>query len=423
MVLVRGLSKENFGVWALYLTIITLFEMVKQGLLRNPTIKFLGLAEYTEKRREVQSSALVMNIAFSILAIGIFSLGGGLIAHLLKSADLAPLLLLSVLFVVLLVPYNHYEVLLQAHYLFNKIFWAYFVRQGIFFTGILVLYFFFPERFTLVNLVILQIIALLAGAIILYKATAAYRLRGFHHDVAIMRRMFHFGKYIFGTNLFSSIARSFDHFVTASMLASAQGKVYVSYYNTVTRINNMIDVPSLAAADVLFPKNVQTLETDGLGKVKYYFERMMGTIMALIVPLSLFIFVFPKFIIYVLAGPTYYDAVPILQLTILFSLVRPLSYQFGSTLDAIGRPQANFYVNLCLMLFNLGATYTGLSLFGGIGAAYATVVFHVVSYIVMVGILKKYIHLEVKNIFRYMIQSYKDVFGFARKKLARTSGS
>ncbi len=59
----------------------------------------------------------------------------------------------------------------------------------------------------------------------------------------------------------------------------------------------MIDVPSLAAADVLFPKNVETLETDGLGKVKYYLERMMGTILALIVPLSLIIFLFPKLII------------------------------------------------------------------------------------------------------------------------------
>jgi O-antigen/teichoic acid export membrane protein len=142
-----------------------------------------------------------------------------------------------------------------------------------------------------------------------------------------------------------------------------------------------------------------------------------------VVPLSLFIFIFPKFIIYVLAGPKYYDAIPILQLTILFSLVRPLSYQFGSTLDAIGKPQANFYVNLCLMIFNLGATYLGLRYFDGMGAAYATVAFCIVSYIVMVAMLKKHIHLEVKNMFRYMIQFYKDMLGFARKKLAKTSGS
>lgn len=426
MVLVRGFSRqpqgvEINGVWAMYVTILALFEAIKQGLLRNPTIKFLGLTEYADKKKEVQSSSLVINVVCSLLAILLFTVGGAWLSHLVKMPDLIPMLAWSALFVLLLIPYNHYEVLLQAHYQFPKIFWAYFVRQGIFFVGVILLSFVFPEHLSLVNLVLLQIGALLAGVLILFQATASYRLKGFHYDTKIMRGMFHFGKYIFGTNLFSNMARTFDHFVTASLLSPAEGKHFVSYYNIVGRVNNMIDVPSLAAADVLFPKNVETLETDGLGKVKYYFERMMGTILALIVPLSLFIFLFPKLIVLVLAGSDYEKAAPILQLTILFSLVRPLGFQFGSTLDAIGKPQANFYVSVGLTLFNLVATIVGLYLFKGIGAAYATVIFQVVSGMVMIVILKKYVHVEVRNIGKYMIQSYKDLFGFARKKLMKTS--
>jgi O-antigen/teichoic acid export membrane protein len=428
MILVRGFSRqpqgvETNGVWAMYLTILALFETIKQGLLRNPTIKFLGLSEFANKKKEVQSSSLVINISCSLLVILLFTIGGAWLSHVLKMTDLVPMLTWSVVFVVLLIPYNHYEVLLQAHYQFSRIFWAYFVRQAIFFIGVILLSFVFPEYLSLINLVLLQIVALLAGVTILFRATASYRLRGFHFDSQVMRKMFHFGKYIFGTNLFSNMARTFDHFVTASLLSPAVGKQYVSYYNIVARINNMIDVPSLAAADVLFPKNVETLETDGLGKVKYYFERMMGTILALIVPLSLFIFAFPRLIIYVLAGPDYMQAAPILQLTILFSLVRPLGFQFGSTLDAIGKPQANFYVSVCLTLFNLVATYAGLYWFEGMGAAYATVAFNIVSGIVLIAILKKYVHVEVRNIFKYMIQAYKDLFSFARKKLIKTSGS
>jgi len=428
MVLVRGFSKqphgvETNGVWAMYLTIMALFETIKQGLLRNPTIKFLGLTEYADKKKQVQSSALVINIACSILAILLFTAGGTWLSHVFKMPDLIDMLAWSALFVVFLIPYNHYEILLQAHYQFSKIFWAYFIRQGIFFTGVILLSFVFHEYLTLRNLVLLQIGALLAGTCVLYGATSPYRLRGFHYDTHIMRRMFHFGKYIFGTNLFSNLARTFDHFVTASLLSPAMGAKYVSYYNIVGRINNMIDVPSLAAADVLFPKNVETLETDGLGKVKYYLERMMGTILALIVPLSLFIFLFPKLIIYILAGSDYQEAVPILQLTIMFSLVRPLGFQFGSTMDAIGKPQANFYVSVCLMLFNLGATYAGLYFFDGMGAAYATVAFNIVSAFVLLAILKKYVKVEVRNIGKYMLQAYKDLFGFARKKLIKPSGS
>jgi O-antigen/teichoic acid export membrane protein len=65
----------------------------------------------------------------------------------------------------------------------------------------------------------------------------------------------------------------------------------------------MVDVPSLAAADVLYPKNVEALENEGMEKVKYYFEQVTGTIIAFIVPLSLIIFFFPKLIIYIIAGP------------------------------------------------------------------------------------------------------------------------
>lgn len=427
MILVRGFGKqdhgvETYGVWAIYLTTLSLFETIKQGLLRNPTIKFLGSAEYADKKKEVQSSALILNVFCSILAILLFTVGGGFLAGILKSVELIPMLTWSVLFVVLLIPYNHYEVLLQAHYQFPQIFWAYFVRQGIFFVGVILLSFVWPAYLSLVNLVLLQIGALFVGTVILFFATAPYRLKGFHYDSKTMRAMFHFGKYIFGTNVFSNIARSFDHYITASLLAPEVGKRYVSYYNTVGRINNMVDVPSLAAADVLFPKNVESVETDGLVKVKYYFERMTGTIMAIIVPISLVIFIFPKLIITILA-PTLMDAVPILQLTILFSLVRPLGFQFGNTLDAIGKPQINFYVSVCLMLVNLGTTSFGLYKFGGPGAAYGTIVYNVISAIVILAVLKKYVHIEVKNIWVYMLQAYRDLFGFARKKLLKTSGS
>ena len=415
MVLVRGLeNEETYGIWALYLTIITIFESVKQGLLRNPTIKFLSLPEYQDKKGKVQSASLSINVLFSIFCMLIVILFNDVIAGWLKAPPLQPLLWYSFIFILLLIPFNHCEIILQANFRFSGLFWSYFIRQGFFFTGILILYFFFPGYFTLMNLLILQILALLLGVITLIIMSLPYLMKRFRYDGTIVKKLFHFGKFIFGTNLFSNISRSLDHFLTASLLG-ARGIQYVAYYNTVARINNMIDVPSLAAADVLFPKNVETLEKEGLQKVKYYFERMVGTILALIIPFSLFIFIFPELIIYVLATSEYYGAVPILQLTILFSLVRPLSYQFGSTLDAIGKPHINFWANVFFMAFNLALTYVFLKQYGGMGAAYATVINYIITFFIMIAILKKYIHVELLNILRYIFQSYKDVFRTIRR--------
>ena len=419
MVLVRGFSKEHNAVWALYLTILSLFETIKQGMLRNPTIKFLNMQEYSTKKVAVQSAALMINIIFSLIALIALLGGSAVIAQWLKSPELLPLLLWSTIFVLLLIPFNHFEITLQSRYKFPQIFWAYFVRQGMFFTGIVVLYFFFHTQFTLFNLLILQLVSLFVGTCILYYATKDLLLRRFQLEWPLVNRMFQFGKYIFGTNLFSNLARSFDHFITANTLNPVEGKRYVSYYNVASRINNMLDMPSLAAADVLFPKNVETLEQHGIEKVKYYFERMVGTILAIIFPMSLFIFLFPKFIIYILAGSDYYDAIPVLQITILLSFIRPIGYQYGSTLDAIGKPAVNFWSNALMMVVALGTTWYCLVKFDGIGAAYATVVNNIVNLVIMVIILKKYIGLEVKNIIRYTIGSYRDAWSLVNRLIKR----
>ncbi len=90
-------------------------------------------------------------------------------------------------------------------------------------------------------------------------------------------------------------------------------------------------------------------------------------------------------------------------------------------MDAIGKPQANFYVSVCLMLFNLGATYLCLLQVSGNGRRYATVAFNIVSAFVLLAILKKYVKVEVRNIGKYMLgKPIRDLFGFARKKLIKS---
>lgn len=415
MLVVRGFSKYEYGEWALFLSTLTLFETIKQGLLRNPTIKFMGLPEYAQNQKAVQSASLCINIFVTILGVLLFSVGANLVAAYLQSTVINTLLQWSVIFLIILIPFNHFEIILQSKFAFSKIFWSNFTRQGFFFLGVIVLYFFLPQYLTLNNLVFLQIFSLLIGTIILYFQVQPYWIKGFEWNKTVIVKMFHFGKYIFGTNLFSNISRNFDHYITANILGVDSSKFWVANYNLAARINNMMDVPSLAAADVLFPKNVTALEESGIEKVKYYFEKMVGTILAVIVPISIFIFIFPKFVIYILADTEYYTAIPILQITILFALVRPISYQYGSTLDAIGKPQVNFYTNLIFMIVNLTLTYFALKYFGGIGAAYATVLNNIIIFVIMMYILKKYINIETKNLFKYMWETYVLIY----KKIAK----
>ncbi len=407
MILVRGFSTVTNGIWALYITIFSVFESVKQGLIRNATIKFLGSKEYENHTDEVQVGSLAMNIAFSVITIMLFVLGNHSISSMLQSENLADLLVWSSLLIILLIPYNHAEILLQSLFKFDVLFKAAFIRQGLFFGGIVLMYFLLEEGFTLYNILMMQVISLLIALLfILLKTKNDFPEKYvFRKDITL--KLFHFGKFTLGTNLFSGLSRSLDHFVPAGVLDGVQGKNYVAYYNTVARVNNMVDVPSLAAADVLYPKNVEAHENEGIEKVKEYFEQVIATIIAFILPVSLIIFIIPGVVIDIVAGEKYAPAVEILQLTILFSMVRPLSYQFGSTLDAIGKPDINFMANAALFIINLLLMLVFVQVYGGIGAAYATMISYTISFVFMIVILKKHINIDFRNVLSLVWKRYK----------------
>ena len=112
----------------------------------------------------------------------------------------------------------------------------------------------------------------------------------------------------------------------------------------------------------------------------------------------------------ILAGSKYYAAIPILQTVILFSFLRPFSYQFGTTMDAIGKPKINFWVNLLTMSLNYAFMYLGLRYTGWLGAAYGTVVSAIFSFLIMYSVLNKTIGVRLSETFRYVWVSYREIY-------------
>lgn len=406
------------GLWALFTVITTIVEQVKMGLLRNAMVKFIHRPDFVNHRSEIQSASLMINMVFTAVVILLVLITGKFIAVKLQSPGLFPLLLLSIPSYLLLVLYNHCEIVQQAHMQYPPIFKATVIRQGVFFLGVVLLFFFFKPYFTLVTLILVQIFALVLGTIYFQRASRQYLSLKFVYNKEITMQLLHFGKFVFGTSLFSNLSRFLDHFITSAVSnpIPGMGSVYVSYYNAVSRLTNMIDVPSIAAADVLFPKNAQASGTEGQEKVKYYFERMVGTLLALVVPISLFVFIFPGFVISIIAGKAYMDAVPILQVTILANIVRPIFTQFGTTLDAIGKPKLNFIVNTIIMLVNMVAIYVCIKFSNGkMGAAYGTVISSVFTFFIVYLSLRKTLNIELKNIIAYFRLAYVELFKGIKK--------
>lgn len=419
LLLVRRFDPETeMNYWSLFTITTTTIELTKSGLLRNAMIKYLHASEFSNDKSIVQSSSLIINIGFTIITVLLLLTGSGWLAHFLKAPPLQHLFYWSCILFVATIPFNHYEIVLQSNFRFKINFYAYMIRQGLFFLYMLLGVIFFPSYITFNNLLLVQILGVMAANIYMYAMAKPYLVNKLVYNTAVINKLLGFGKYVFGTALFSNVSRSVDHWVTANIMNNINPSA-VSYYNAVARVSNMMDSPTAAAADILFPKNAQASELEGPAKVKYYFERMVATLTALIIPLGLFIFIFPKFVIHIIAGPKYYAAIPILQLMAISSFIRPFVYNCGHTVDAMGKPRTNFIVNVVVMILNTAITYFFLMRFGYMGAAYASILNNVILFLWFYIILRKLINVELKNIVMYTRLTYVQLFQYVKKLLFR----
>ncbi len=412
-----SLNNQQIGAYALFQTIVTMMEYVKMGLLRNALIKFIYDTRYKDKLQAVQSASLLINIIFSALVIIFFLSCSGWLAHLLKTPELETLLRWSIILIIFQIPFNHCEIIQQSRMQYRPTFFAYFMRQGLLFLFIVSSLFLERKILTIQHLVFAQIISMILASIYFLGMSRNSLSWKITIDKEIVSKLLQFGKYVFGTALLSHIYKFADHFVTAYAIGNpVTGKIYVSYYSVVSRIAGVLDVPFLAVADVLFPKNAQAMATEGAGMVTYYFERMVGTLTALIIPVSLFIFFVPGLVIRIIAGPAYMEAVPILQVTMLFSFLRPFFTQFGYTMDSIGKPQVNFRVNLFFLVLSLLSTYLSIRWFGYLmGAVYASAFTMITGCLVFYFILRKSLNVKVTNILRYTFFTYRDITKLAKQ--------
>jgi lipopolysaccharide exporter len=406
------------GLWALFLVVANLFESTKGHLLKNAHIKFVATAEGEEKSY-IASSALVLNICVSFLfAILLFLFADNLSGLLNAGHDLTHVLLWFIPGVAALVLFSHLEAVSQSHLDFKSVFAGYFVRQVLFFC-ILIYHKLAGIPFTLVNLVIFQSISILVGSIVLFFYTRKYLLWRFNPSTEWMKKIIGFGRYIFGSSVLANIFGSIDQLLIAGMTTRPG---YVASYNAASRINAIIDMPSYAAAEVLLPKVSKTSVEEGMGKVKYIYERLVGILLCITLPVSLFIILFPNLVISIIAGKEYQDAALILQLYMVAGILRPVQNQAANMLMSIGKPRLCFIINVLVLVVTFTINYICLKRFDFYGAAIGTVISTLLSMICWYFVMQKQIGAEFGNILKYTVHSYKLAYAQALNVFSKVKG-
>ncbi|SEW50311.1 flippase [Chitinophaga arvensicola] len=410
LVLTRSLTKPDMGVWNLFLAYTGLIEIVRQSLVKNAVIKYINSSHITE-HSAIQSAALTMNVIITVLIGILIAAFITPLSNVLQAPRLSHVMYLFLPGLLLLIPFSQFEWIQNANADFKGVFWSYLSRQGVSFTCIVV-HLLVNHEVSLTALIIYFNIGLATGVLVSYLFARKFLYFSFRTDKAWTARLWHFGKYVFGTNISSSLFRNTDQFIVSSVISTSA----VALYSVCLRISNLIDVPSQVLGDILFPKSAKMMEDGNLGKVKFYYEKAVGSILAIAVPVSLVIFLFPKQIIMIIAGKGYVEASALLQITVLYGLFLPFIKQFGTIMDSIGRPRTNFVVMTTTAILNVGICLLFTSKFGLVGTAYGMMVSYGICLIITQTILYRTLQVSMFSVFQYMFRFYPDMLSVFQQR-------
>ena len=408
----NALTVEEMGVWGLFLTITAIIEIVRQSLVKTSLIKFINYCQ-PEEEPFVIGAAFFLNAFITILTAITLFLFTPWIAEFLHAPALENMLYLLQIGILIMIPFSHFEWLMYGKVQFKGLFWVYFYRQGLTLVCVFVLYFIF-NKINLISLVIIYNAALLLGSVIAFGYVKNLLRSSFTFSRYWIFKLLHFGKYVFATSLSSLVFRSADQIMLSPILNTV---FFNGPQGVAIRFVNLSDLPSQTLGDILFPKSSQKEASENPGRIKYYYEKTVGASLCFVMPLVLFVLLFPKLIIFVLVGADYYVAVPYLQLIIFSCITLAYLKQYGVILDSTGRPYLNLITISFLAIFHVVATYFLITNYKFMGAGYALMLSHIVGFVISQMVLYKLFKINFLNSFKYAFQFYPEFYKIIINKL------
>lgn len=251
----KALTKQEMGVWAIFMSITAIIELIRQGLVKTSLIKFINHSS-SQDQRFVVGAAFFLNVIITFCVALLLFIFTPFLAAFLKAPQLEPMLYILQGGLLLMIPFSHFEWLMYSKALFKGLFWTYFFRQGVT-LALVFLIFIVNTKVPLNVLVIIYILGLLAGTLVSWGYVKHLLVRSFVFSRDWMLKLAHFGKYVFTSGISTLVFRSADQIMLSPLLGTT---TFNASQNIAMRFINLADLPSQTLGDILFPQ-VQKLKT------------------------------------------------------------------------------------------------------------------------------------------------------------------
>ncbi len=389
--LVRILPKSYFGTWSLYLSIITFLELSKTQFYKIGFIKFY-IDDYKNKRDELLTSALAFISLLTLVYIFINIILYFTVDLIFSAKNLNILFLYGIIYLMATSTSSFFSTIEQANFKYN-----YFTIGSILgqlsYLIFIIIFFSYEIVPKLYYLIIIQSINIFITSILGYFITKKYIKLSKSINYKIINHLFSYGKYTFGISLSSSITKATDQIMLGALLNTSS----VALLSVANRITRLFDVPIQGLAYIFLPKGTEIYELKGKAGIKLLYTKSTTILTLLLLLPILFLMIYPKIVITIIAGEQYQDAAILLRIALSYILLIPFIRQFGVLMNSIGKIRINLFVTILINIINIIMNYLLIKTIGVSGAPLATLFSFLIAAIITIQYMSKNYEISLKD--------------------------
>ena len=413
--LLRAISTEEYGLWIQFLILAAVIEVSRTGLIQNGLIRYLTTSK-KEEIPKINTASLFNSFALTFFIIALLlTITNPIVSYFYPGhPELETMFYYYGITTIALLPFFQFNYILQANLDFRGFFWASLTYKGSLF--IYILYHVWSGiKISVFDMSLFLIGAAFAASIVGYFFAKPYLNFSKKLDWKWVKELFNFGKFTLGTNLSTIIYK----FTDRSMLGTMVSLEAIAIYEVAIRITNLVDIPAISIAAVVFPQSAKNSLSQGKEGIRDMYERSVAAILGLIIPAMIFIYLFAEIVVFILGKEKYLASVPLLRVTLLFALFVPFALQFGTILDSIGKPKINFRFVILGLILNIIFNYFFISSYGIMGAVWGTLLTYAVMFVLQMSFFYKWYGIRPWRPFALIPWFYQNLYqivlGFLNK--------
>ncbi|MBE0646839.1 MAG: oligosaccharide flippase family protein [Bacteroidales bacterium] len=351
-VLVRSIEQDPFGEWVLFITAATLIDLLRFGITRVGLTRFLSGAKPDERKHFIGSSWLIGLVSIAVMAFLLYPLVL-IFPETIKNSGFNLFFIWYVPLALSNLPWGNATSILQADEEFDKILLVRFINTGSFLLFLVLNYYIWRvsvEWIVIWNILTNVLTSIMCTAFNWDGSWYIFQARRYTTKITL-----NFGKYSMGTSIGSSLLKSADAFIIG--LSPFLGTTGVALYSIPIKFTEAIEIIIRSFGATSFPKLSKFSIEGNIPEFRRVLYQYAGFLTYLLIPIAIISAFFAKDFVIILGGKQYKDVADglaiVMQMFIIFSLLLPIDRFTGIGLDAINKPDKNFYKTLIMTSTNI----------------------------------------------------------------------